>query len=374
MSILFMVNVMQAIENNLNSYPLDTFFEELPVTWRPAADTFISIMLLGPGNFFDEISPLIKEYATESYLVTLATNTFILETCLTSTSMLAFATPIFLIGQLGLLTLLYGRALIEFSIATHEPLQAKEGGQRIDIARWHSSGSQYYEKTLSHLRRPWNNFHKGIAMIGLASSVLIPFVAESFTATVMRLAILAPVGAYLLFKFGQHIVSQQRLNELQAWVDAAPTHQEKGNRSLAQKEILRYLQEDEIDPNPFVDPALDLNFLGLRLAFKTISTYQINFKNLQLTSLPEQLWHLTTLRTLNLEGNQLTELSEKVINLPYLETLNVRYNQLNTLPPQLAAHPNLTQLQTKGNPRLDMPAQISQQSNIAQDSSRCLVQ
>jgi hypothetical protein len=368
-----MVNIMHAVEKKGNNYVLNQCLQMLPVTWRSAADTCVTIMLLGPGETFDGISPLVKKYASEVYLAVLFINTSLLEQCLTSSSVLAFATPIFLVIQVCSLTLLYARTLIELAIAVNEPILIKEEQKTINLARWHSSGSQYYEKALSNLRRPWHTFHSNISLILFPSLLAIPFISANLAVTLSRLAWAAPIATYFLFKLGQSIVAQQRLRDLQVWVEAAPT-EEKSSRRVAQKEILRYLQEEFIDPNPFIEPLVDLNFLGVRLAFKKIPFYHINFKQLHLTSLPEQLWSLTTLRTLNLEGNHLTELSEKVADLPYLETLNVKYNQLQTLPAQLATGYNLSKLQTKGNPGFTLPAQLSRHPTITHDTSRCLVQ
>jgi Leucine-rich repeat (LRR) protein len=51
----------------------------------------------------------------------------------------------------------------------------------------------------------------------------------------------------------------------------------------------------------------------------------------KLTELPESLWELTTLQTLNLSGNQLTALPEAIGQLTTLQTLNLRSNHLTNI-------------------------------------------
>src|SRR5688572_20579875 len=71
---------------------------------------------------------------------------------------------------------------------------------------------------------------------------------------------------------------------------------------------------------------------------------------LLLTKLPESLWRLTHLTTLNLYRNRLTELPESVAKLKQLRELDLYGNQLTDLPSSLSQPEYLNRLALGGNP------------------------
>jgi Leucine-rich repeat (LRR) protein len=69
--------------------------------------------------------------------------------------------------------------------------------------------------------------------------------------------------------------------------------------------------------------------------------------------LPDALWRLSGLRSLNLFDNAIREVSPEIGRLARLEKLVLGTNDLRTLPAELAALPALTELNLANNPRLD---------------------
>ncbi|CAI5713131.1 unnamed protein product [Peronospora destructor] len=76
--------------------------------------------------------------------------------------------------------------------------------------------------------------------------------------------------------------------------------------------------------------------------------------NCKLKNLPEELLHLSMLRTLDLTGNKLSDLPPQVNALKMLKTLKVSSNMLETLP-DLSALEALTTLVLDGNVLEDIP-------------------
>ncbi|MGX9727959.1 MAG: COR domain-containing protein [Candidatus Electronema sp. VV] len=79
----------------------------------------------------------------------------------------------------------------------------------------------------------------------------------------------------------------------------------------------------------------------------------------QLASLPPELCQLKNLTSLDLWGNQLTSLPPELCQLTNLTGLNLSSNQLTTLPPELFQLTNLTKLNVIDNPLISPPPEIA---------------
>ncbi|MHA1386077.1 MAG: leucine-rich repeat domain-containing protein, partial [Candidatus Helarchaeota archaeon] len=76
----------------------------------------------------------------------------------------------------------------------------------------------------------------------------------------------------------------------------------------------------------------------------------MNLGDNQLTTLPESIGNLKSLKELYLEGNELTTLPESIGNLKSLKELYLRNNKLTALPESLGGLDNLKTLYLAGNP------------------------
>lgn len=78
-----------------------------------------------------------------------------------------------------------------------------------------------------------------------------------------------------------------------------------------------------------------------RYKFEEGRLIELSLAGRGLTTLPFELFQLTSLKILNLNGNLLTFLPHDITQLVNLEKLNLSNNQLTTLPPELGYLPNL---------------------------------
>jgi len=83
-----------------------------------------------------------------------------------------------------------------------------------------------------------------------------------------------------------------------------------------------------------------------------------------LTELPDALWDLTNLTSLNLGSNQLTQLPAEVAQLTNLTSLNLGSNQLTQLPAEVGKLTNLTSLNLFNNKLTQLPAEVAQLTNL----------
>lgn len=373
------MSTSSTLQQPLNS--LNSFFERRISSSPPEARrlfaSFLCMPIAGPGICYRDISLTVQEHATECYLAAFVVHNYFVETALEFNNVLTFAMPIFIVSEMAVLALLYMRAGLEIHLALDTPYPlAKENKYMFEYMEkpltskevTHSPGSNIYKTILSKLRQPWNIYHTGLGVASLAVSTII-FPPTSYMTILLRLISYTPLAAFLWVKLDQYLILQNQRQQLEAWVKAAK-EEEKKNRIEAQQRILRYLHEINNPPNI----ALSAGSATLSVQFSvTIPfNYGLDLANLQLTSLPDIIWHLPKLQTLNLEGNQLTLLSEKITNLPHLTTLNIRHNQLKTLPPELATLSKLTILQSTGNSQLTVPSEIASNPSIQQDS--CVMQ
>jgi hypothetical protein len=84
----------------------------------------------------------------------------------------------------------------------------------------------------------------------------------------------------------------------------------------------------------------------------------------QLTALPEAVWNLTSLELLGLGNNALTALPEAVGNLTSLEALNVANNQLTTLPESIGNLKSLSSFSLEFNKLTALPESIGNLSSL----------
>ena len=84
----------------------------------------------------------------------------------------------------------------------------------------------------------------------------------------------------------------------------------------------------------------------------------LNLSSNQLTTLPDSLGQLTQLTSLNLSDNQLTTLPDSLGQLTQLTSLNLSDNQLTALPPSLGQLTQLTELRLSDNQLTALPESI----------------
>lgn len=80
----------------------------------------------------------------------------------------------------------------------------------------------------------------------------------------------------------------------------------------------------------------------------------------KLTKLPDSLWELTALQSLNLNHNQLTALPDSIGKLTALQSLNLSHNQLTVLPEAIGQLTALQSLNLSRNKLTALPKTISQ--------------
>jgi Leucine-rich repeat (LRR) protein len=113
----------------------------------------------------------------------------------------------------------------------------------------------------------------------------------------------------------------------------------------------------------------------------------LDLYSLPLQQLPEELWQLSRLRSLNLTGSQVSGLppeigslrglerlilgSNLLVRLPpeigqlsHLSELDLAGNRLESLPPEIGQLRNLSSLNLRGNQLEDLPAEIGQLANL----------
>ena len=78
----------------------------------------------------------------------------------------------------------------------------------------------------------------------------------------------------------------------------------------------------------------------------------------KLTSLPAELWQLTSLTVLSLHGNQLTSLPAEIGQLASLEQLVLSENQLTSVPAEIGQLTSLRRLYLDANQLTSLPAAI----------------
>ncbi|MBP7710052.1 MAG: leucine-rich repeat domain-containing protein [Rickettsiales bacterium] len=117
---------------------------------------------------------------------------------------------------------------------------------------------------------------------------------------------------------------------LQAWVDEAPEG-ERDSRIDAMRRIV---------------------------AVNNSGGDSLSLEDLELSSLPKEIWNLTALKVLNLAGNELNTIPAEIGNLTALEVLDLFANELNTIPPQIGGLTALRELRLEANQLNTVPPQI----------------
>jgi Leucine-rich repeat (LRR) protein len=79
---------------------------------------------------------------------------------------------------------------------------------------------------------------------------------------------------------------------------------------------------------------------------------------LHLTSLPEELFHMPNVVSLDLSHNELTALPVSLTALSRLERLSIAFNKLQTLPTLLGRMAALRSLEVEGNPLMEVPTAV----------------
>ena len=127
--------------------------------------------------------------------------------------------------------------------------------------------------------------------------------------------------------------------------------------------------QDIIDANPSLEGQnpLDIGW-NQELQWNNGRLIYLNLLDNQLTSLPESIGELSSLKTLYLTHNQLTSLPESIGELSSLETFAVVDNQLTSLPESISELSSLETLFLSFNQLTSLPASICNlQSNYVID-------
>ena len=95
-------------------------------------------------------------------------------------------------------------------------------------------------------------------------------------------------------------------------------------------------------------------------------TGELNLSFCNLVSLPESLFELTNLQTLNLQHNYFTILPKRLKELAGLTKLNFELNQLEDLPPEIGELTNLKKLNLKNNQLTTLPPEIGLLTNLTE--------
>ncbi|MCI5191743.1 MAG: GTP-binding protein [Candidatus Electrothrix sp. AU1_5] len=123
-------------------------------------------------------------------------------------------------------------------------------------------------------------------------------------------------------------------------------------------EVLKQIEEAKVSGATELD--LSSNN-GLFIPSWTSANPTISTK---LSSLPPELFQLTSLKELNLSGNELSNLPPEISQLTKLTWLHLGYNQLTSLPPEIGQLTSLTKLDLSGNQLTTLPPEIGQLTNL----------
>lgn len=374
------------------------FLDVVPTSCRPLFNPVIDFVAIS-GPILDEVVRIlpgpIRKHHTEIYLGIFAANTILLESYNNS---LAFVTPLSFITQIGLNALLYGRVLIELALMEDTPHKKDPRDHFTSRAAFSdtgigtSSGSLFYKFALLKIRQPWNNYHTATSIACAAIGISILFSAQSLPIILLRLVTATAVGIFLLAKHKQSVNLKQQREDLQQWVEAAPNPEEQNSRLLAKQEILRYQKAEQFDRCATMDVferiehsdkpeytflhacgTLEKEFHWPVKSAKHDETgiplNKISFRNLKLTSLPDQLWELTTIRTLDLEGNLFDYLSCRISELPYLEKVFLADNpMIESLPSTLETLDFVPSIYTENNPKLQISSKMADTEKVYRPS------
>lgn len=307
--------------------PIEQFEEVLPNSFKTPYHALLNVVLkVGAGALHKNIPDVIKRYPTESYLAAFASNTFILENLFKQSGFGSWVIPISLVGQIGLITLLYGRSLVELSVATNEPYRQiisenpKQERAVNFVAMYPSEGGHIYKYILGNIRNRWGTLHK------LLSGVTMAFFFSAFTSGhfmigVLRVACCIPIAFFLWYKRKQNAVLERDLKALDQWAKKASTEEE--NRQVAREAIIRYVERTTNPYNSWQPKSMVQNLEPF---------YQLTLKGLRLESLPTIVSRLTSLKVLDLSNNRFSELpSGFTHNLIYLEKIDLRGNPISSV-------------------------------------------
>jgi Leucine-rich repeat (LRR) protein len=86
---------------------------------------------------------------------------------------------------------------------------------------------------------------------------------------------------------------------------------------------------------------------------------ELSLTGLGLSTVPEEVWQLQQLQTLNLYNNRLETLPEAIGNLKWLKYLNLEKNQLRELPASLGKLQRLQQLNLQTNQLTELPEELT---------------
>jgi internalin A len=107
-----------------------------------------------------------------------------------------------------------------------------------------------------------------------------------------------------------------------------------------------------------------LTRLPLRLLKQVDGLQELWLDNNQLTQLPPEIGHLTSLRVLRLENNRLTRLPPEVGQLTSLRQLRLDGNRLTVLPPEIGQLKGLAELRLDGNQLTALPVEVGQLTKL----------
>lgn len=95
-----------------------------------------------------------------------------------------------------------------------------------------------------------------------------------------------------------------------------------------------------------------------RYGVSSLSATSVTIRNKNLTSIPEFIFHMPNLRTLNLADNQLETVSDKIGTLKNLEGLELRSNKITSLPSSIGSLSRLQWIYIMRNELTTLPSRI----------------
>ena len=98
--------------------------------------------------------------------------------------------------------------------------------------------------------------------------------------------------------------------------------------------------------------------------FTLTNLNSLNLNSNKLTSIPDSITQLTNLNSLDLSDNQLTSIPDPITQLTNLNSLDLRFNKLTSIPDSITQLTNLNSLYLSYNQLTSIPDSISQLTNL----------
>jgi hypothetical protein len=135
-----------------------------------------------------------------------------------------------------------------------------------------------------------------------------------------------------------HEIDEEFLKGLNAWVELAPSDEERKNRERAKERMIEFVENEYTED----------------------SSTELSLDNLGLSSLPKEIGYLESLTNLDLSDNQFELFPSEILKLTSLENLLFGGNGLKILPPKIGGLVNLKYLFLGENELKTLPAEMGE--------------